>query len=164
MAVHDLDLARFLVGEVEEVHAWASVLFDDRFAQADDFDTAVTMLRFRNGALGVVETARHSAWGYDIRTEVAGAVGKVVVDGGQKTPATHLRRFGSEGDLYESFPDRFEVAYRRELEAFFADLAAGRTPAPGPDDALETLRLAVAVTRSWREGRPVRVDEVTDGP
>ena len=86
MAVHDLDLARFLVGEVEEVHAWASVLFDDRFAQADDFDTAVTMLRFRNGALGVVETARHSAWGYDIRTEVAGAVGKVVVDGGQKTP------------------------------------------------------------------------------
>ena len=156
MAVHDLDLARFLVGEVEEVHAWAGVLFDDRFAQADDFDTAVTMLRFRNGALGVVETARHSAWGYDIRTEVAGAVGKVVVDGGQKTPATHLRRFGSEGDLYESFPDRFEVAYRRELEAFFADLAAGRTPAPGPDDALETLRLAVAATRSWREGRPVR--------
>jgi myo-inositol 2-dehydrogenase / D-chiro-inositol 1-dehydrogenase len=164
MAVHDLDLARFLVGEVEEVSAWAGVLFDDRFTQADDFDTAVTMLRFRNGALGVVETARHSAWGYDIRTEVAGAVGKVVVDGGQKTPATHLRRFGSEGDLYESFPDRFEVAYRRELEAFFADLAAGRTPAPGPDDALETLRLALAATRSWREGRPVRVDELADAP
>jgi myo-inositol 2-dehydrogenase/D-chiro-inositol 1-dehydrogenase len=160
MAVHDLDLARFLVGEVEEVHAWASVLFDERFAQADDWDTSVAMLRFRNGALGVVETARHSAWGYDIRTEVAGATGKVVVDGGQKTPATHLRRFAAEGDLYESFPDRFEVAYRRELEVFFEDLAAGRTPAPGPDDALETLRLAVATTRSWREGRPIRLDEV----
>ena len=76
MAIHDLDLARFLVGEVEEVHAWAAVLFDDRFAEADDFDTAVTMLRFRDGALGVVETARHSAWGYDIRTEVAGATGQ----------------------------------------------------------------------------------------
>lgn len=160
MAVHDLDLARFLVGEVEEVHAWASVLFDERFAKADDFDTAVTMLRFRNGALGVVETARHSEWGYDIRTEVAGAVGKVVEDGAQKTPATHLRKFAFEGDLYESFPDRFEVAYRRELEVFFADLAAGRTPAPGPDDALETLRQAVATTKSWREGRPVRLDEV----
>ena len=160
MAVHDLDLARFLVGEVEEVHAWASVLFDERFAKADDFDTAVTMLRFRNGALGVVETARHSEWGYDIRTEVAGAVGKVVVDGAPKTPATHLRKFAVEGDLSESFPDRFEVAYRRELEVFFAHLAAGRTPAPGPDDALETLRLAVATTRSWREGRPVRLDEL----
>lgn len=160
MAIHDLDLARFLVGEVEQIHAWASVLFDDRFAKADDFDTAVTMLRFRNGALGVVETARHSEWGYDIRTEVAGAVGKVVVDAGQRTPATHLRRFASEGDLFESFPDRFETAYRRELEAFFADLASGRSPTPDPGDALETLRLAVATTRSWREGRPVRLDEV----
>jgi len=161
MAIHDLDLARFLVGEVDEVHAWASVLFDDRFAEANDFDTAVVMLRFANGALGVVETSRHSAWGYDIRTEVAGAVSKVVVDAGQKTPATHLRRFGSEGDLYENFPDRFATAFRRELESFFEDLAAGRTPAPGPDDALETLRLAVAVTRSWREGRPVSVGSVT---
>jgi myo-inositol 2-dehydrogenase/D-chiro-inositol 1-dehydrogenase len=161
MAVHDFDLARFLVGEVEEVHAWASVLFDARFSQANDFDTAVTMLRFRDGALGVVETARHSAWGYDIRTEVAGAAGKVVVDGGQKTPATHLRSFAAEGDLFEDFRDRFEVAYRRELEAFFADLAAGRTPGPGPDDALETLRLAVAATVSWREGRPVKVAEIS---
>ena len=160
MAVHDLDLARFLVGEVEEVHAWASVLFDDRFAEADDFDTAVAMLRFRDGALGVVETARHSAWGYDIRTEIAGATGKVVVDGGQKTPAAYMRRVAVEGDLYENFSDRFEVAYRRQFDVFFADLAEGRTPSPGPDDALETLRLAVAVTRSWRENRPVRLDEV----
>ena len=161
MSVHDLDLARFLVGEVEEVHAWASVLFDERFAKADDWDTSVIMLKFRNGALGVVETSRHSEWGYDIRTEVAGAVGKVVVDGAQKTPATRSRKFGCEGDLYESFPDRFEVAYRRELEVFFDDLGAGRPVGPGPDDALETLRLALACAKSWREGRPVRLDEVT---
>jgi len=32
MAVHDLDLARFLVGEVEEVQAWGTVLVDGRFA------------------------------------------------------------------------------------------------------------------------------------
>jgi myo-inositol 2-dehydrogenase/D-chiro-inositol 1-dehydrogenase len=161
MAIHDLDLARFLVGEVDEVHAWASVLFDERFATADDWDTSVALLRFRDGALGVVETSRHSAWGYDIRAEVAGSVGKVVVDAGQRTPATHIRRVGFEGDLYPDFGDRFEVAYRRELEVFFADLAAGRMPSPGPDDALETLRLAVACTRSWREGRTVRLDEVT---
>jgi myo-inositol 2-dehydrogenase/D-chiro-inositol 1-dehydrogenase len=160
MSVHDLDLARFLVGEVEEVHAWASVLFDDRFAQADDWDTSVIMMKFRNGALGVVETARHSTWGYDIRTEVAGAAGKVIVDGGQMTPATHLRRVAAESDLYPDFSDRFEVAYRRELEAFFENLGAGRPVGPGPDDALETLRLAVACTLSWRENRPVRLDEV----
>jgi myo-inositol 2-dehydrogenase / D-chiro-inositol 1-dehydrogenase len=163
MAVHDLDLARFLVGEVEELHAWANVLFDERFAQADDWDTSVIMLKFRNGALGVIETARHSEWGYDIRTEVAGAKAKVVVDGAQKTPATVSRAFGWEGDLYENFPDRFGAAYRRELEVFFEDLRAGRPVGPGPEDALETLRLAVAATASWREGRPIRIDEIAVG-
>jgi myo-inositol 2-dehydrogenase/D-chiro-inositol 1-dehydrogenase len=160
MAVHDLDLARFLVGEVAEVQAWATVLADDRFAQADDFDTALTMLRFENGALGVVETARHSEWGYDIRTEVAGAVGKVVIEDHQKTPATFSRRFGYEGDHYQSFPDRFETAFRLELEAFIGALREGRPPTPGPEDALETLRLAVACARSQAEGRPVRVAEL----
>jgi hypothetical protein len=53
MAVHDLDLARFLVGEVEEVQAWGTVLIDERFSQAGDVDTAMTLLRFQNGVLGV---------------------------------------------------------------------------------------------------------------
>ena len=161
MAVHDLDLARFLVGEVEEVQSWGTVLIDDRFAQADDSDTAVTMLRFHGGALGVIETSRRSAWGYDIRTEVAGSTGKVVVEAPQKTSMVFSRDFGFEADHFENFPDRFEVAYRRELELFFEALGEGRTPSPGPADALETLRLAIACTRSWREGRPVKVAEVT---
>ena len=161
MSVHDFDLARFLVGEVEEVSAWGSNVIDKRFEEGGDVDTAVTMLRFRNGALGVVEMSRRSAWGYDIRTEVAGALGKVVVEAHQKTPAVHSRRFGFESDHYENFPDRFEVAFRVELETFFRTLAEGSTPTPGPEEALETLRLAIAATRSWREGRPIRVEDVT---
>jgi myo-inositol 2-dehydrogenase / D-chiro-inositol 1-dehydrogenase len=161
MSVHDFDLARFLVGEVEEVSAWGTNLIDPRFGDGGDIDTAVTMLRFRNGALGVVEMSRRSAWGYDIRTEVAGATGKVVVEAAHKTPLTFSRRFGFEGDHFENFPDRFEAAYRLELEAFFQALATSATPAPGPEDALETLRLAVAARRSWREGRPVKLDDVT---
>jgi myo-inositol 2-dehydrogenase / D-chiro-inositol 1-dehydrogenase len=160
MAVHDLDLARFLVGEVEEVQAWGTVLFDDKFAKANDVDTAVTVLRFVNGALGVVETSRHSSWGYDIRTEVAGAVAKVVVEAPQKTPLLFARDFGSSFDHFENFPDRFEAAYRLELESFFTALLEGRQPSPGPRDALETLRLAMAVAKSWRESRPVKISEI----
>ena len=161
MAVHDLDLARFLVGEVEEVQAWAAVLAEPRFAQADDFDTALSVLHFENGAMGVVETARHSEWGYDIRTEVAGAAGKVVIEDVQKTPATFSHGFGFHGDHFESFPDRFEAAFRLEMEAFVDAVREGRTPSPGPEDALETLRLAIACTRSRAEGRPVKLSEVT---
>ncbi len=160
MAVHDLDLARFLVGEVEEVSAWGSVLIDDHFAEAHDCDTAVILLKFKNGALGVVEMSRRSKWGYDIRTEVAGADAKVVIEAPQKTPVTISREFGARYDHCENFPDRFEVAYRLELQAFFNALKEGRKPSPGAEDALETLRLAIAVTCSWKENRPVKVSEI----
>jgi myo-inositol 2-dehydrogenase / D-chiro-inositol 1-dehydrogenase len=160
MAVHDLDLARFLVGEVEEVQAWGTVLVDEKFAKANDADTAVTLVKFVNGALGVVETSRHSNWGYDIRTEIAGAVGKVVVEAPQKTPLLFARDFSSSFDHFENFPDRFEAAYRLELQSFFAALLEGRQPSPGPEDALETLRLALAVAKSWRENRPVKISEI----
>jgi myo-inositol 2-dehydrogenase / D-chiro-inositol 1-dehydrogenase len=161
MSVHDFDLARFLVGEVEEVYAWGGVLIDEKFAQANDADTAVTLLRFKNGVLGVVETSRRSNWGYDIRTEVAGSMGKVVIEAPQKTPLLFAKDFASSHDHYENFPDRFEAGYRLQLEAFFAALREGRTPTPGPEEALETLRLAVAATKSWREKRPVKVSEIT---
>jgi myo-inositol 2-dehydrogenase / D-chiro-inositol 1-dehydrogenase len=160
MAVHDLDLARFLVGEVEEVQAWGAVLIDERFAQANDADTAVTLLRFKNGVLGVTETSRRSNWGYDIRTEVAGSIGKVVIEAPQKTPLLFAREFSSSFDHFENFPDRFEKAYQLQLQSFFNDLQAGNKPSPGPEDALESLRLAIAVTKSWKESRPVRLSEI----
>ena len=160
MAVHDLDLARFLVGEVEEVQAWGAVLIDDRFSQAGDVDTAMTLLRFENGVLGITETSRRSNWGYDIRTEVAGAVGKVIVEAPQKTPLLFAREFSSTFDHFENFPDRFEKAYQLQLQSFFKDLQEGKRPSPGPEDALETLRLAIAVTTSWKERRPVKISEI----
>ncbi|HWQ14132.1 MAG TPA: inositol 2-dehydrogenase [Roseiflexaceae bacterium] len=160
MLVHDFDLARFLVGEVAEVSAWGATLIDPGFAQAGDVDTAVALLRFENGALGVVEGARRTTWGYDIRTEVAGSEAKVVVEAFQKTPLVTSCGLGYGGDHFESFPDRFEAAYRAELAHFFDCLRTGRAPEPGVRDALESLRVALAATKSLQEGRPVRVEEI----
>jgi myo-inositol 2-dehydrogenase/D-chiro-inositol 1-dehydrogenase len=160
MLVHDFDLARFLVGEVEEVSAWGSVLIDPGYADAGDVDTAVAMLRFTSGALGVLEGSRRTTWGYDIRTEVAGSQARLVIEAPQKTPLLTSRGLGYAGDHYESFPDRFAAAYRAELDYFFECLRAGTAPAPGVRDALESLRVALAATKSMTEGRPVKVAEI----
>ncbi len=160
MSVHDFDLARFLVGEVAEVSAWGGVLIDPVFAEIGDSDTAVALLRFESGALGIVEASRRTTWGYDIRTEVAGSRAKLVVEASQKTPLLLSRDLGYSGAHYQSFPDRFEAAYRAELAYFFDCLRSGVTPAPSVADALESLRVALAAAKSLRERRPVRVSEI----
>jgi myo-inositol 2-dehydrogenase/D-chiro-inositol 1-dehydrogenase len=162
MLVHDFDLARFLVGDVEEVTAWGDALIEPGYAEAGDVDTAVAMLRFTNGALGVLEGSRRTTWGYDIRTEIAGSRAKLVIDATQKTPLLTSRGLGYAGDHYESFPDRFDAAFRAELAYFFECLRAGRAPAPGVRDALESLRVALAATKSLKEGRPVKVAEIQE--
>ena len=160
MSVHDFDLARFLVGEVEEVSAWGAALIDPAYADMGDVDSAVAMLRFKSGALGVLEASRRTTWGYDIRTEVAGSRARLVIEAQQKTPLLSSHGLGYHGGHFESFPDRFEAAYRNELAYFFECLSAGEAPMPNVRDALESLRVALAATNSLREGRPVRVSEI----
>jgi myo-inositol 2-dehydrogenase / D-chiro-inositol 1-dehydrogenase len=160
MSVHDFDLARFLVGDVEEVNAWGAVLIDERFAQAKDADTAVTLLRFTSGALGVVENSRRAVYGYDMVTEVFGEDGKLVIQAEPKTPLRHYHKDGYNLDHYHFFMDRFGPAFRAELEAFFAAISNGTPPSPGPLDALESLKIALAATISLKEKRAVEIREV----
>jgi myo-inositol 2-dehydrogenase / D-chiro-inositol 1-dehydrogenase len=60
------------------------------------------------------------------------------------------------------FLERFALAYRAELEAFVAALQAGRAPDPGVDQGVAVLRVCAAAERSYREGRPVRLEEIGD--
>lgn len=158
-SIHDIDCARFLVGEVEEVLAWGAVRVDQAIGEIGDVDTTNLSLRFANGALGVIQNSRRAVYGYDVRTEVFGSRGKLVMDATPKTPLWRYAN-GISADHYHFFMDRFKEAYRLELEAFFRFLATGQRPTPGNQDALESLRIALAATKSLKEKRPVRLEEV----
>ena len=166
-SIHELDCARFLVGEVEEVSAWGAVLVDSAIGAAGDVDTGMISLRFKNGALGVIQNSRRSVYGYDVRSEVFGSKGKLVMDATPKTPLTQFGPSSSSGgdgrletDHFHFFMDRFRDAYRLEIEAFIHCLETGSGPTPGTFDALESLRLSIAATRSLKEGRTVKLAEV----
>src|SRR6266436_1178804 len=118
-----------------------------------DIDTATTLLRFASGALGVVENSRRAVYGYDIVTEVFGENGKIVVQAEPKTPLREYNKDGYRLDHYHFFMDRFGPAFRAELEAFFHAISNGKTPSPGHADAVESLKIALAATRSLKEGR-----------
>jgi myo-inositol 2-dehydrogenase/D-chiro-inositol 1-dehydrogenase len=160
MAIHDLDLARFFGGDIAEVTALGQALVEPAIASLGDVDTAVVALRFASGAVGSIQCWRRAVYGYDVRTELFGSAGKVVVEEDFATP---LRRYGPDGvatDYPASFLARFRQAYRLELQAFVDAVRQGRPPTPGPQDAWAALLAGVAATRSLREGRPVRLEEV----
>ncbi|MEM3658720.1 MAG: inositol 2-dehydrogenase, partial [Candidatus Hadarchaeum sp.] len=75
MTIHDFDMARYLLGEVEEVYATGAALVDPEIGSAGDVDTAVVFLRFKTGALGVITNCRKAVYGHDQRIEVLGEKG-----------------------------------------------------------------------------------------
>ncbi len=162
LLIHDLDAVPWLVGEpVAEVYASGSVLVDQAFADADDVDNAVVLLRFRGGAHAVLAAGRHDPLGYDHRIEVLGGKDSVVVGLDPRTPLTSLEPDGPQvrPDAYTGFPQRFRRAYLNEMRVF-ADVVRGRAGNPSPArDSLVSLRLAEACERSRRTGAPVRPDE-----
>ena len=95
MTIHDFDMARFQVGEVEEVYAMGGVLVAPWLAEAGDIDTDIVTLRFANGALGVIDNSRQAVYGYDQRLEVL-LLGRHS-DGGERH--REYRRERSEGWL-----------------------------------------------------------------
>jgi myo-inositol 2-dehydrogenase/D-chiro-inositol 1-dehydrogenase len=159
-AIHEFDLARFLVGEVKSVFATGAVRFSEDAAELDDVDTATTILNFENGALGVIENSRRAVYGYDIVTEVFGEGGKLVVQAERKTPLRFFREGGSEQDHHHFFMDRFRDAFQAELEAFFTAVLQRSQPSPGAADAIGALRIGLAATQSQKLGRLVRLDEI----
>ncbi len=159
MMIHDFDMARFLLGEEPiEVTAYGSALVDPAIGKAGDVDTALVMLRTASGKLAQISNSRRAAYGYDQRAEVHGSTGMARADnilestveiageaGFAKAPAQHF------------FLERYAAAYRRELAAFIAAVAKGKSPSPSGRDGLQAQRLADAATRSRETGKPVAI-------
>ena len=158
MTIHDLDTARFFLGDIVEVHAVGQNL-DPAIEEVGDFDAAVVTLRAASGAVATIINNRHCASGYDQRLEASGRDGALLAE---NVRATTVRLSNAEvSDAQEPYLDffleRYADAYRLELSAFIEAVESG-TPTPTTvSDAVEALRLAEAATESARTGLAVTV-------
>jgi myo-inositol 2-dehydrogenase/D-chiro-inositol 1-dehydrogenase len=159
MMIHDLDMARWLLGEEPvAVYAAASCLVDPAIGQAGDVDTAVVTLKTASGALAQISNSRRASYGYDQRIEVLGASG--MLQAGNQSEST-LVVSGADGVTGEKpqpfFLERYAEAYRRELDHFIGAVAAKTAPATSGADGLAALVLADACVESARTGKAVRL-------
>lgn len=156
MAIHNFDSVRWLMGEEPtEVFTMASALVSDDIRAANDVDTSVVTLRFPSGAIASIENSRRSGFGYDVRTEIFGSEGGLMVGESRDLP---IRRFTSAGvweDHQFFFLERFRDAYRNEMVAFLTAIRDDVAVSVTGDDGRAALQLAEAAEESLRQGLPV---------
>jgi myo-inositol 2-dehydrogenase / D-chiro-inositol 1-dehydrogenase len=162
MTIHDFDMARFLVGsEVDEVFATAAVLVDEAIGGLGDVDTAVTVLKFQNGAIGTIDNSRCAVYGYDQRVEILGSEGMVGTDNNYASTATVSDQHSVHRDLpLNFFMERYTQSYLDEMAAFVDCVLDDTPPLVSGEDGRVAVVLGLAAQRSYRENRPIRVADV----
>ena len=143
--------------EVTEIHSYGAVLVFPEIAQYNDIDTALLNMKFSRGPLGAVENYMQSGYGYDIRTEIVGSKGTIITGYLQNTAELLLTSAGARTDIVDHFLVRFAEGYLNEMRDFVKTILADRAPKVDAFDGRQSVAIAAAAERSYREGGPVQV-------
>ena len=159
MMIHDLDMARFLLGEDPiEIYATGSCLVDPAIGEAGDVDTASATLKTQSGKICTITVSRRASYGYDQRIEVHGSEGMIRAHNVHENTVEIATEKGFNSAVVQNFfLERYADAYRNEMIHFVDAIHAGKTPQPSGEDGLKAQQLADAAALSMEEQRPVLV-------
>jgi scyllo-inositol 2-dehydrogenase (NAD+) len=159
MGIHDFDLARWYMGEVASVTAVGGTLAYPELNEVGDIDNAVISLTFDSGRIGVVDLSRSGIYGYDISGEILGTTGTLRIGYLRETPLFVMTKNQVAHDTVPFFLERFRDAYPAQLQNFIDNLHNDRQPPITIDDAMGSLRIALAATRAQATGKTVSLED-----
>lgn len=151
LGIHDLDYLRWVLGEPVEVYAVGGIR--TRYS-VDAIDYAMAIIKFRDGAIAYVESSWAMPENFRFYTylEIAGTKGLLTVD--NNTTATVTTYID---DSFWSFAPVDDNAYYLEMKAFLDWVQHDVKPPLEPRDAVESLRLALAIVKSIERGEVVKI-------
>jgi UDP-N-acetyl-2-amino-2-deoxyglucuronate dehydrogenase len=173
---HQLDLLLWYLGEVEEVFGyWANL--NHPYIEVED--TAVAVIRFKNGALGNISVSNSQNPALNARVSVHGANGASVgvqTDGGAMFVAgmSHIieppfndiwtvpgeeqslpRWKAEDAQLFQSV-NPMEHFHRMQIQDFLRALIERKQPSVTGEDGRRTVELFTAIYRATRDRKPVQ--------
>ncbi|HEW91135.1 MAG TPA: inositol 2-dehydrogenase [Thermotogaceae bacterium] len=160
MTIHDFDMARYLLNdEIVEVYATGNVLIDEKIMEYDDVDTAITVLKFRGGSMGVIDNSRKAVYGYDQRIEIFGSDGMISVNNKleDETMIANSRSFQISKPLY-FFLERYQEAYLNEMKEFVSSIINNSNPPVSGMDGKIAILIAEAAKKSLKERKPIKLE------
>ncbi|KAG7368678.1 inositol 2-dehydrogenase [Nitzschia inconspicua] len=166
MAVHDLDMSRFLAGaDPIDILAIGSTHIDKTIANfegSEKYDTASCIVRYPGGVQAMIDVCRQSSFGYDQRAEVLGTKGMIQTDNVYPNTAKIFKQdYTGNADMpFDFFLSRYNEAYVTETIKFCESLV-NDTPVPCTGtDGLIALIMAIAADKSAAENRWVNFNEI----
>jgi predicted dehydrogenase len=165
-SVHMVDMLCDLMPPIESVQAFTGTLGH----KIETEDTAVAVLRYRGGALGVIYGTTASFPGQFRRFEITGTKGTVI----NVENSITVWQFADERPEDEQVRKKFMTIqggggvadpaaithenHTRNFKAFIESLETGRDFWISGPEARKAVEVILAIYRSAKDGRPVRVE------
>lgn len=156
-SVHDIDLARWMLGKPLALRAFATGTnaIHTGLAEFGDVDNGMSVVEFEGGARAVFYASRTMAHGHETSTEIFGTTGKLLVgEHGASDRIVRSDQHGVRHAVVKDFYERFETAFGNEMTAFITACRGEKPLSLTLSDALEATRIGLAMTRSLHSGMP----------
>jgi predicted dehydrogenase len=162
--VHEYDLAEWFSGRrVVRVRAYAAPIVDESLAAVGDVDNLVAVLELEGGALATVDLSRNCRFGDDVRTEILGSLGALLID---LLPAGRVRLGTADGMIDLEGVDVDDVTasgVANQADAFAAAIRGTGPAGPGALASARATLIGRAVQESIRTGESIDIEPVGVG-
>ena len=164
--IHAIDLLSWFGGDVESVSGLTGTLSHERIEVEDN---GVAVLRFRSGALGVINASTSIYPGFARRIEVCGTEGSAILEDESLTLWSFKNEKPEDMAIREKYArvescgsstsatDLNWVGHMRQFDDFASAILENRNPLVTGEEALKSVRLIKAIYTSQMEGRLIRL-------
>jgi len=159
--IHDFDLSRFYLDNdpIVEISAFASNLVSEDLRKIGDYDTAMILMKSKNGVLIHINNSRRSVYGYDQRVEIFGSKGMLISN---NQTQTSVEKFNKEGTfvkepILDFFIERYDQAYKSQLNDFINKIRENKKPSVTYEDGQSALILANAAYESLEKNTKIKL-------
>ena len=159
-AIHTIDLLQWIVGKVESVSAYTGTYTHKNI---EGEDTAVAVLKFKNGAIGVIEASTSVKPAMERRIEIHGEKGSAILKGeelifwddGTSESKIDLKADKSDATGSSAPMQNFSLlAHKNQFLAILDAIRNDQEPPVSGTESLHSLATVAAIYESAKTGIP----------
>jgi len=166
-SIHAVDLLQYFAGEVEEVQALTETIGHERIEVEDN---AVALLRFRSGALGVIEGSTSVYPGFLKRIELSGTKGSVIMEEEDLKTWCFTKELPEDREIRNQFISRTKSGggasdpgsidfrgHQYQFENMVEAIKNNNEPLINGYEARKAVEIILGIYKSAREGKKVKL-------